>query len=110
MSEDKHTPGPWAARQAFDKEGFEQDHLWIEGRTVSTDIAETVGEYSVTTERANAHLIAAAPDMLAALRQAEDTLCDRGNDMPHPASRRYEVLIQVREAITKAEGKGGTND
>lgn len=68
-TQDKHTPGPWVAKFAGDR--------GVEGRydidaTNGIFIAETLGGMSggCGEQAANARLIAAAPEMLAALRQA----------------------------------------
>jgi hypothetical protein len=54
----------------------------------------------VPESAANARLIAAAPELLAALRDAARFLVYPGN-VVHP-----EVLPKVRAAIAKAEGRG----
>lgn len=56
--------------------------------------AEDCSEYE-----ANAHLIAAAPDLLTAAKHAAEWLKDtssRGS---------FEVLLELEDAIDKAEGK-----
>jgi hypothetical protein len=85
MSESKHTPGPWAieeVRRVLGAGDF--------GRAPFRD-AEL---------EANARLIAAAPDLLAALV----ALCDSG---PHPDDMTPEnlaALKRARAAIAKAGG------
>jgi hypothetical protein len=56
----KHTPGPWFSR--YDDNGFYE----IGSEAVSLRMAFTHGEGE--TDEANARLIAAAPDLLAALK------------------------------------------
>lgn len=86
----KHTPGPWAVedrgcRFIVSKEGdgyITRDVCRMDGSTMSAFAQE-----------ANAHLIAAAPDLLEAL---------------HYAVRQVPELITVpgiRAAIAKAEGE-----
>ena len=55
---------------------------------------------------ANAHLIAAAPDLLEALREylaADDALC---GGRPENAERYRKAIAQACAAIAKAEGNG----
>jgi len=87
MSEElKHTPGPWSIRQ---------ESVW----SVGTDHEMTALVYGCTDteEEANARLIAAAPDLLEALKilakQAES----------HGAEGVY--WDKARAAIAKAEGR-----
>lgn len=69
MSESKHTPGPWAIHPVDDTMVARQlpDGTWEE-------IANTDGDYNQPetwpTMEANTRLIAAAPDLLAALQLA----------------------------------------
>ena len=62
-------------------------------------------------EEANAHLIAAAPDLLEALRRARDSIADMFAGMQfHPDHKDIEApllvaLSNARAAITKAEGR-----
>jgi len=80
----KHTPGPWKV------------HL-VDGALIVDDagweVAEASGDYDTDADRmeANARLIAAAPDLLAALKHAR-------SQMQHP-----DELIDA--AIDKAEGR-----
>lgn len=67
MSESKHTPGPW------NRVGF---GIWTESdgnrRVACAEVDDGCGPYKVQTEeeaKANAQLIAAAPELLAACRQ-----------------------------------------
>ena len=88
----KHTPGPWSA----DK--------WATGYTVSSDLEH----YSVchleecNNDEANAHLIAAAPELLAALVR----LIDCATENPAAYDERFEVHFKnARAAIAKARGQ-----
>jgi hypothetical protein len=92
-----HTPGPWfvvedenCGRWIFpnkDGRGFAQDGSYL------AICAEVIGG-------ANARLIAAAPDLLAALKAAIE---DAG--WAYASFCRCEVCEQVRAAIAKAEGR-----
>ena len=89
----KHTPAPWNVT------GFERivvnDSL---GRT----LALAPGSSNDLDEmKANAALIAAAPDMLAALQDILDLWDDPNMPMG-------DLLARVRAAIAKAEGGAGS--
>ncbi|MDW9762182.1 hypothetical protein GOB02_21835 [Sinorhizobium meliloti] len=101
----KHTPGPWATRQQFANRWLiEKDQGSNEAgekliplclAAVHTTILE-VGCGERDTE-ANAHLIAAAPDLLAALKEFVH---------PHQSGRltERERNGMALAAIAKAEG------
>ena len=103
MSE--HTAGPWTAAKARTPTDGEYDFAvgaMIEGKKYC--IAEAFGRVSEghrTPAAENARLIAAAPDMLAALRGAM-TVIDSfvSTDVPGVMQRRAAILA----AIAKATG------
>ncbi len=101
----KHTPGPWVAVGAMventhdynpdicscDLRAFGQDNLWR--------------EYEETL--ANARLIAAAPDLLSLLIQAENLLyasADKGAEPGSYGRDCFETMQAARAAIAKATG------
>lgn len=102
MSTAKHTAGPWSHTPL-------QDTIWAnDGQTKVARVEELPwvetpsGKHSSDwmTEQANAQLIAAAPDLLAACKAAECAFVGlRPND---PFFTAWQTL---RAAITKAEGK-----
>lgn len=108
MGESKHTPGPWLLMpMAY---GYD---LCVEGATPGGYGGWFVELHTLSNEDlrqefdANARLIAAAPEMLAALKLAEDVLSRAPfstniwpNDM-HPNTG----IAQIRRAIAKAEGR-----
>ena len=102
MSAPKWTPGPWIA---FDRTGddgplidvFKQREEGIVD--LITSIAES--ECSIEEDEGNIHLIAAAPDMYAALehaiKDAEDSRGDCGG---------YAIDVdECRAALAKARGE-----
>lgn len=103
MSEAKHTPGPW--RSELDADG---DH----GIFYATDlIAVTDGwgdsstsDRSLDEDKANAHLIAAAPELLDALHQARLQI-DYLHEKFRITGTGNTVLTRIDEAIAKAEGR-----
>lgn len=103
----KHTPGPWlAAASASSVVGWPVVSPAAQGRLICnvnyvrhSKIDPAVpGDGAFNSEsRANAALIAAAPDMYEALKEIETALLD-GQAM-------YVALNRVRAAIAKAEGR-----
>lgn len=99
----KHTPGPWVVQNASERT------LWVGALRVPDD--ERYGLHTIITgidiedltpearakKEANARLIAAAPDLLAACEAVAATTW----------SRNTATIIgeQVRAAIAKAKGK-----
>ena len=97
MSAKKHTPGPWLAR------GY--DVLKPAGRFVAyTGPTHTTPEIYPQSckleDEANARLIAAAPDLLDALKLALECGDACGMDAAYPSAR-----AEIVEAIAKAEGR-----
>jgi hypothetical protein len=111
MSDVKHTPGPWTAREQKNRSGI------VIGWIVEAENGDRIGWPSYAnaesnegdrapfaTTAANARLIAAAPDMLAALKHVDERVIGPSPDEPllHPdISEAWRV---VRAAIAKAEG------
>ena len=102
MSEAKHTPGPWHSFQQADGTRF----LVVsgDGSKPNEPVVASVAGYTATmhaAEEANARLIAAAPDLLAACRRIEawfDGCIGRGELRPNVE------LDAIRAAIAKAGG------
>ena len=101
MSEAKHTPLPWRVVD-------DGDDLIIWG----DDFASNQGfplarlarfERNLNEELANAHLIAAAPEMLKALEKA-DILLEHGDKV----IKKLLLLArnEIKNAIAKAKGEG----
>ena len=89
----KHTPGPWSAD--WDDNG--QWYVNVGGLSVSGNALR--GDSGDCVESANAHLIAAAPDLLTVLKAALDqTGCD--GDLCG-----YVWHEEAREIIARAEGR-----
>jgi len=101
----KHTPGPWHhTGREFNDVRDSDDEL------VAVALHLRVGqpERSVQEAEANARLIAAAPELLDALKKMESALAKCFG--PHKAEEgdRHRALAQARVAIAKATGE--TND
>jgi len=105
VSESKHTPGPWSVYETYPphldgsnsisysvhQEGADHGRSWID---------VTLG--SSEEDRANANLIAAAPEMYEALRYTKEYK-DKGEN-----TDTFHSLIDT--ALAKAEGKEVSDD
>ena len=99
----KHTPGPWTIRKTLRRiVVFSESRRW-------RDIAG-LQHYNSPERESNARLIAAAPDMLAAL----EAICEHANEAWAALDHDYhEVLAgnlgdavdQARATIAKAKGE-----
>lgn len=112
MPEIKHTPGPWRAVN-LDEEGFFPSVYMGENLTYSDNSGtgdhrlvinegQPEGKYwgnQIEVCRANALLIAAAPDMLAALKAIQQVFFANGEGI-----FRGKLAHQVHAAINKAGG------
>lgn len=107
-----HTPGPWVVNN-FEPTTYGAD--WVDGpdRRVIADCSHIVARgphgYSLDVDpdeiAANAHLIAAAPDLLSACKMALVSLRERKSfiDMPERRGDTEFVREQLRAAVAKAE-------
>ncbi len=99
MTEHKHTPGPWVLSTSADDE--------CEVEVVAPNSGwETVSPAPISSE-ANAHLIAAAPEMLDALESAEQFI-QNGIELgyiaqPDPIDSASQTLPKIKKAIAKAK-------
>lgn len=98
MSKDTHAPGPWTARHEPDEGG----EYAIQAKN-GIQVALTIG--NTRTEAANAHLIAAAPELLEALQACMDFLEPMRFDRPSDDARAFELDKLARAAIAKATGE-----
>ena len=112
-----HTPGPWVIEPHAD----DAEHLSITAMAQDWIADCNLGDHRLDENEANACLIAAAPDLLAALkavaRVTDMTVCTRGQD-GDPAChwcgeyaddrdthRHNCALLLARAAIAKAEDR-----
>lgn len=105
---DKHTPGPWNYAPILS--ASESDRGWLVAVTGARiadvwPMNDKRGNYSLEAE-ANCRLIAAAPDLLASLRECCDYL---SWGIPESAVGGDDEAIRLTrrasEAIRKAEGR-----
>ena len=99
-----HTPGPWEVLEGKPGFGVNRAHLRVIVRQpdsfVPLYVADCIREGSLDETRANARLIAAAPELLAALRNLLADATALGiDDSPFSG-----VAIEARNAIAKATG------
>lgn len=118
-TETKHTPGPWSIKRSPGLHDGQHDYaINAEGATV---LAEAYGRSSlggILPAEANASLISAAPDMLAALKGLEAIVSeihakwDEGMKsgklliaLMDPSLRYRADCTAIHAAIAKAEGR-----
>ena len=110
----KHTQGPWAVGRGatvYGADGYEiadaaqgphlhASHAGADGHWASTPNAHT--ERDIEEEFANANLIAAAPDLLEALKEVTELLNAVLGLSSEPSHG--SIAAKARAAIAKAEG------
>lgn len=96
----KHTPGPWEWRGESSTQviAWNDDHS---ERGVVAQVGTDGGTFSKSEAQANARLIAASPDLLAALR----AVLDHGQRLDPHHEDLCNVCGPTRAAIAKVEGK-----
>lgn len=103
----EHTPGPWEAKFV----SGDVRHYSVPGdrQHLNMTVSWALGPISRTRlhAEADAVLIAAAPDMLATLRQAKDWLRLYAEE-PGYAYQPIKILVKdIDKAIAKATGSSG---
>lgn len=100
----KHTPGPWSVGYENTGGGYTvmSGPLRVAHTSIQALACRPDGRPIFEEEaKANGYLVAAAPEMLDALRAAERELYQVPPDDPE----QERVLTTVRAAIAKAEGR-----
>ena len=101
----KHTQGPWKVRENFDIKN-DQPVFEIDSESAGIDCVATIwtaldkGDIVTDEFTANAHLIAAAPDLLSCVQDAVSDLWQ------HMTAGQ---LAHFQSVLSKADG-GGIND
>ena len=107
MSTPKHTPGPWEVTGPHSREVITANP----GTYKPCMTIAKVGGYWDGEAQANAHLISAAPEMLAALRaalavcEAEAELRGENDVDDYHGGAAGPVAEMIRAAIAHAEGQ-----
>ena len=97
MSEPAFTPGPWLVTKEYDHQDDVIFAVEVEGGQRVCDLMTDFPE-----DAANARLIAAAPDMLAAL---EGLLAHEDMEESCYSPGYWQILQSARNAISKAKGE-----
>jgi hypothetical protein len=105
MSKAKHTPGPWFVPT---HPGNPQTGVWAKGGDVFIATCSSAST-SLEGNRANAKLIAAAPELLEALSDALEFVADQedvrdGHDGQPVPNKAMSLASDIRAAIAKATG------
>ena len=100
----KHTLGPWEASEGYPSDIWHVD-MPSRGYSVVVSRAEEDWDMAVEEVKANARLIAAAPDLLAAATHALEDLQDLQTGQ-YTIDEISGVLIELRGAIAKAKEVG----
>ena len=93
-----HTPGPWAAHEGWPSDIW---HVDMPGRAYSIGVSRADSDEDMTVEevQANARLIAAAPDLLAALIRMDEEFGTQNY-----TKSAADAVIMAEAAIKKATG------
>jgi hypothetical protein len=105
-----HTPGPWILKidPFCEKTGNEMHWIWA-GKTdadpiggiVICDAVNEKSKFPVDEQRANNRLIAAAPDLLEAVKKADELLTSAVEVLSRAEWLEYQAIFSA--AIAKAE-------
>ena len=96
----EHTEGNWEARHYIDHDqGIPTSRVVVEETGVEIALIKWWGKEKQTM-RADAHLIAAAPELLEACEGA----CEYYEMLERATGVEHGVLKELREAIAKAKG------
>ena len=110
----KHTPGPWRLTESGDAivsaDGGTlivetgQDY-WKNLEAAAAGASSDIAKRHLPQVRANARLIAAAPELLEALRACDLFLTAHGQGWFNASNEGRNAWKMARAAIAKAEGK-----
>lgn len=96
-----HTSGPWKVIVGAMDEDFA---LSVEGAGGMIAAVGPLGEPD-EEDQANARLIAAAPELLAALKELDAAICNEDREDNTTISRYFNAQKRARQAIAHAEGR-----
>ena len=98
----KHTPGPWKL-DIYEEQNADKHYFFKQDDKGEEDIIFSTSFPSLRDE--DAHLIAAAPAMYEALRQAYAYLAEMGCDCEEGKSCGDCIVCQCETALAQAEGR-----
>ena len=106
MSDQKHTPAPWEVSCGGhgSRSGVVIDEYFVLNRAVADDVAiaaDIIDPATGMPSEANARLIAAAPELLAALKMAESVY---RHNVVVKKGEPSSALDAMQRAIAKATG------
>ena len=96
----EHTPGPWKARARCVTNDGTQDEMAGLGWNIEGPPEPSRGQFS---KAADAYLVAAAPDLLAALKKAEAALAIAASYANMEQKRMRSTLESIRDVIAQAK-------
>jgi hypothetical protein len=94
----KHTPGPWSAERVWDIPETKV-HAYFHGEPYA--LAEVYSTFTSGEREANAKLIAAAPDLLDALRAMREAFPSHGASMNAQQAAAFELAIATIDKATR---------
>lgn len=107
MSESKHTPGDWTLHDAGERSGniIRFEIMGVKGQSIAEIECFSTGDTGCKSHGevlANARLMKAAPDLLAACEAAQKVI----NCIPHEQAVAVPGISRLlRAAIAKAKGR-----
>lgn len=102
MSDTKFTPGPWTVGEVRHAGAFQLVTAGAKGYVCEVRCGYIGNELDHDTRKANARLIAAAPDLYEALEVIAGGDSDVSNTAIIVGNGAKTVLVQVRAALAKA--------
>lgn len=96
----KHTPGPWVVKPDLDENGLGSFGICKDGDSTLAVTCGRVTPRLIEKARANAQLIAAAPDLLQALEYLLDFVYSRIDWMEYDHA---EMVAVIRKAKGETE-------
>lgn len=96
----KYTPGPWRIKT---EKRTGENHIISDVGTHIAIVSQQEKDSLDGSNEANANLLAAAPDLLAALIELEENAANAAAFMPHVLL--IHAVEQARMAIAKSKGK-----
>ena len=100
MENPEHTSGPWKARARCITNDGTQDEMAGLGWNIEGPPEPTRGQFA---KAADAYLVAAAPDLLEALKKAEAALTIASSYVNMEQRYMRSSLESIRDAIAKAK-------